>query len=107
VHFGYAQRVIGVLPAAGQVGQNAGMDTLNIWQAMLMGGLGLILAWLVLNGLRSGSVWVRGVRDAGSADPRDWATAVSRQTSPLGYWLAIGFYSAALLFVLWALIALR
>jgi len=99
--------VTGILPAAGHVGQNVAMDTLNAWQAALMSGLGLILAWLVLNGLRSGSVWVRGARDAGSADPRDWATPVSRETSPVGYWLAISFYSASLLFVLWALIALR
>lgn len=79
------------------------MSSLNTWQAMLMIGLGLILAWLIVNGLRNGSVWVRGVRNARSANPQDWATPVSRATSPTGFWLAIGLYALGLLFVLWML----
>lgn len=95
--------VNGALPCATERGYNLMMNNLSSFQTLLMTGLGGILFWLIWNGISNGSVWVRGVRDMGSADPGQWATPVSRETSPSGYWLALGLYSAGLLFVLWTL----
>ncbi|MEM7610619.1 MAG: hypothetical protein AAF270_03000 [Pseudomonadota bacterium] len=79
------------------------MDVLALIKTVALIGLGGYLSWLIWNGLSTGSVWVRGVRDMRSANIRDWATPISRDENPAGFWLAIGFYSFGIAFVAWAL----
>lgn len=58
----------------------------------------LWIAWLVIDGLLSGAVWVKGGsedRFTRNLDMRSFATKLHRTKYPVYYWLAIVFYSAA------------
>ena len=62
----------------------------------------LVLCYLVANGLSTRSVWVKGNR-RGIVSFREWAHKRSRDDEPRSYWFAIGFYSVALLCLVWLL----
>jgi H+/Cl- antiporter ClcA len=62
----------------------------------------LVLCYLVANGLSTRSVWVKGSR-RGIVSFREWAHKRSRDDEPRSYWFAIGFYSVALLCLVWLL----
>ena len=78
------------------------MDTISVLKIAALGALGIALLWLIWNGWRTDSVWVRGVRKANSSDPRLWASPVGRADNPAGYWLAMCFYTVGVILVLWA-----
>ncbi|MBT8433397.1 MAG: hypothetical protein KJN95_01965 [Gammaproteobacteria bacterium] len=62
----------------------------------------LVLCYLLANGLLTRSVWVKGNR-RGIVSFREWAHKCSRDDEPRSYWFAIGFYSVALLCLVWLL----
>lgn len=62
----------------------------------------LILAGLLLHGLASGAVWVKGTRH-GLFSFRHWAHKRYRDEDPWPYWFALGFYAVALLCLCWLL----
>jgi hypothetical protein len=62
----------------------------------------LVLCYLVANGLLTRSVWVKGNR-RGLVSFREWAHKRGRDDEPRSYWFAMGFYSAALLCLVWLL----
>jgi len=62
----------------------------------------LVLCYLVANGLLTRSVWVKGNR-RGMVSFREWAHKRSRDDEPRSYWFAMGFYSVALLCLVWLL----
>jgi len=55
----------------------------------------LILAGLLLDGVATRAVWVKGARD-GLFSFRHWAHKRSRDEDPWPYWFAMVFYSLAL-----------
>lgn len=63
--------------------------------ANLQGLLGLVLvaftAFFVVDGLRTGSVWVKGGRGLGEMGT--WAHKRHREEEPVSYWIAIVFYT--------------
>ncbi|MEL7024419.1 MAG: hypothetical protein AAGL69_11795 [Pseudomonadota bacterium] len=74
------------------------MSPFNDLQKLFFVILSVILIWLLVNGWRRQIVWVKGVRDVRSSNPRDWASQVSRIDNPQAYWAAMGFYALGLLF---------
>ena len=62
----------------------------------------LVLCYLVANGLLTRSVWVKGNR-RGLVSFREWAHKCGRDDEPRSYWFAMGFYSVALLCLVWLL----
>ena len=65
------------------------------------------VGWLLLDGLRSGEVWVRGGskdRFTRSLDINSFAHKVSRQGDPDMYWIHIILYLSAVIIFLWLLI---
>ena len=50
-----------------------------------------LLIYLVVDGLLSGSVWVKGSR-SGKINYREWAHRSSREDKPRTYWSAMIFY---------------
>ena len=56
----------------------------------------LALAWLLLDGWRSGAVWVKGARDRPFSF-RELAHRRDREEDPWIYGFAMGFYAVALL----------
>ena len=64
----------------------------------------LILCYLVVEGLLTRSVWIKGPR-RGAFSFRQWAHKRSRDDDPQPYWFAIVFYSGAILMLLWLLLS--
>ena len=56
----------------------------------------LILAGLLIDGVATRAVWVKGARD-GLFSFRHWAHKRSLDEDPWSYWFAMGFYSIALI----------
>ena len=56
----------------------------------------LILAGLLIDGVVTRAVWVKGARN-GLFSFRHWAHRRSRDEDPWPYWFAMGFYSLALI----------
>lgn len=72
---------------------------MNGFQLIFFWFVTLYLAWLVLDGALTGSVWVKG-RGPGKKFGEAWAHKKSRYQSPVAYWLAMVFYSGGLLWLL-------
>ena len=64
----------------------------------------LILCYLVVEGLLTRAVWVKGARK-GAFSFRQWAHKRDRDEDPHSYWFAIIFYSASILMLLWLLLS--
>lgn len=64
----------------------------------------LLLFGLVLNGLMTRSVWVKGSR-AGIFSFRNMAHKRGREDEPRCYWFAMIFYSVAMLLLIWLLMS--
>ncbi len=62
----------------------------------------LVLCYLVANGLLTRSVWVKG-NCRGLVSFREWAHKRSCEDEPRSYWLAMAFYTVALLCLVWLL----
>ncbi len=60
------------------------------------------LAFLIIDGLASGAVWVKGTR-TGLFTFRHWAHKRSRDEDPWPYWFALSFYGVALICLCWLL----
>ena len=61
-----------------------------------------LLIYLVVNGLLTGSVWVKGSR-SGKINYRAWAHRSDRADEPWTFWSAMIFYCIALLGITWLL----
>ena len=57
------------------------------------------LVYLIINGIVTESVWVRGPRKGISLTV--WAHKKERIDEPIGYWFFMTFYSALLVFILY------
>ncbi len=64
-------------------------------QSVFFLGIIVVLAYLIVDGLTTRSVWVKGARGWG-VDIHTWAQKRSRTDEPLSYWLAMSFYAASL-----------
>jgi len=64
----------------------------------------LLLFGLVLNGLLTRSVWVKGSR-TGVFSFRNMAHKRGREDEPNSYWFAMIFYSVAVLLLIWLLMS--
>ncbi len=64
----------------------------------------LLLCYLVVDGLLTGSVWVKGSRK-GPFSFRQWAHKCGREDEPRSYWFVMGFYSVATLLLIWLLMS--
>ena len=64
----------------------------------------LLLCYLVVDGLLTRSVWVKGGRK-GPFSFRQWAHKCGREDEPRTYWFVMGFYSVATLLLIWLLLA--
>jgi hypothetical protein len=64
----------------------------------------LLLFGLILDGLMTHSVWVKGSR-TGNFSFRNMAHKRGREDEPGSYWFAMIFYSVAMLFLIWLLIS--
>jgi ABC-type branched-subunit amino acid transport system permease subunit len=64
----------------------------------------LLLFGLVLDGLLTRSVWVKGGRN-GIFSLRNPAHKCAREDEPYSYWFAMIFYSVAMLLLIWLLIS--
>ena len=63
----------------------------------------LLLCYLVVDGLLTRSVWVKG----GHKRPfsfREWGHKCDREDEPRSYWFAMVFYSVAILLSFWLLL---
>jgi len=68
---------------------------------------GLWVCWLLLDGLLTGKVWVKGGakdRFSRSISMHSFAHKVSREESPIVYWLNIFLYIAFIALILWVMI---
>ena len=74
-------------------------------QDIFIGSVIAILLALLIDGWRSGAVWVKGARDAPFSF-RNWAHKRSRDEDPWPYWFAMSFYAIASICLV-ILIALR
>ena len=64
----------------------------------------LLLCYLVVDGLLTRSIWVKGSR-RGPFSFRQWAHKCGRDDEPRSYWFAMVFYTAAVLLLLWLLLS--
>ena len=64
----------------------------------------LLLCYLVVDGLLTRSVWVKGAR-TGAFSFRQWAHKRNRDDEPGSYWFAMSFYVVAVLLSLWLLVS--
>lgn len=63
----------------------------------------LWVGWLLLNGLLTGSIWVKGGssdRFTRSLDMHSFAHKVSRTEKPSTYWFIVVFYACINIFIL-------
>jgi hypothetical protein len=66
----------------------------------------LLLCYLVVDGLLTRSVWVKGGRKRPFSF-RQWAHKCERADEPRSYWFVLGFYAVATLLLIWLLLAER
>jgi len=59
----------------------------------------LLLCYLVVDGLLTHSIWVKGSRK-GAFSFRQWAHKCDREDEPRSYWFAMGFYAVATLLLI-------
>jgi hypothetical protein len=64
----------------------------------------LLLCYLVVDGLLTRSVWVKGGRKA-PFNFRQWAHKRERDEEPRSYWFAMTFYAVSVLLLLWLLLS--
>ena len=64
----------------------------------------LLLCFLVVDGLLTHSVWVKGSR-RGPFSFRHWAHKSGRADEPNSYWFAMVFYAVAILLLAWLLLS--
>ena len=74
------------------------MQKMEAFQAIFHWLIIAVLGYLVVDGLMSGSVWVRGGDKMFSTT---WATKKQKSDNPFFYWLAMGFYCIGLLWLLY------
>ena len=77
------------------------MITLQLFFMILVVG---ILLYLIVDGLWTGSVWVKGNR-SGIVNYRQWAHKCDRVDEPVSYWFAMGFCGVAMLVIFWVLVS--
>jgi hypothetical protein len=65
----------------------------------------LVLLYLVIDGLITRSIWIKGGRRSGIVNWREWAHRCERADKPATYWAAMIFYCLALLLIGWLLLA--
>ena len=54
-----------------------------------------VLLYLIVDGLITGQVWVRGARK-GFVNFKQWAHKRSREEEPVSYWLFMGLYAVGI-----------
>jgi NADH:ubiquinone oxidoreductase subunit 3 (subunit A) len=64
----------------------------------------LLLCYLVVDGLLTRSVWIKGGRKKPFSF-RQWAYKCDHEDEPRSYWFAIGFYTVAILLLIWLLLS--
>ena len=64
----------------------------------------LLLCYLVVDGLLTRSVWVKGSR-RGLFSFRQWGHKCGRDDDPRSYWFAMIFYAVAMLLSIWLLLS--
>ncbi len=64
----------------------------------------LLLCYLVVDGLLTRSVWVKGGRKRPFSF-RHWAHKCGREDEPRVYWFAMIFYAVAILLSIWLLLS--
>jgi hypothetical protein len=73
-------------------------------QSVFVGLVILLLCALVLDGIYTRSVWVKGSR-TGLFSFRNLAHKCERDYAPRCYWSAMVFYCAAMLLLIWLLLS--
>ena len=61
-----------------------------------------VFGYLVFDGIRTGSVWIKGGRD-GLINFSEWVHKRSRIEEPFSYWMAMALYSAFFSFCMYML----
>jgi hypothetical protein len=64
----------------------------------------LLLCYLVVDGLSTRSIWVKGGRKRPFSF-QQWAYKCDREDEPHSYWFAMVFYSVAILLLIWLLLS--
>lgn len=64
----------------------------------------LLLCYLVIDGLLTRSIWVKGGRKRPFSF-RQWAHKCGREDEPRSYWFAMVFYAVAILLSIWLLLS--
>ena len=64
-----------------------------------------ILLFMVIDGLITGEVWVRGPRSGFSLTR--WAHKRSREDEPVGYWIFMSLYTAGALWLIYLTVMMQ